>query len=547
MIWRNNHHPISLWLIAFLVITLYSCHNNTNNKQKSLSSIDSTLIQANDSALKNPEFSKAILTKIMPVAPDSLTLHEWLYTYAYTCLNASQLDTAQQLCRKILNFCSKEQPSEKINKLAAISENLLGNYYTYMCGPDSSICYYESALSKYSLLPDQSNVPNVYINLADANIRKNNYAKGVFYYRKALIISDSLKTTAQFDFPVYAGLAQAYMDLRDYENSEIYWEKAEKTLSERTLQEKFFFCNNRGNFYYYQDQFQKSIVWSRKALELVLPGHYTYNIGLCYLNLADLYLNLNKLDSANTYVEKCQSIFSKIENPSTSHYLTTIQIGIALKKNNLAQVKRLLVKNGDPKGIEQNLVSIRHHYLETFFVKTGDFKKAYYYQSQNTILNDSLRHDRAVKLTATYDMQYKLDTTLLSRNVQIANQSREVSLLRQQRYYLFAVGILFLIMVFLLYFFIRKKQDLQRLEYSSKLNRLRMQNIRNRISPHFVFNVLNGIPAQSGNVFATNNQTVFYHSTRNIIIGKMHTCHHSGACIRNIKNQSLFIPQFLFD
>jgi len=455
--------------------------------------MDSLYLQAKDSALTNQAFSKTILTKIMPQAPDSLTRHEWLYIYALTCFNANQLDTAYQLCRKILVFCPKEKPSARKNELVAITENLLGNYYTYMFVPDSSIYYYENSLSNFRLLPDQSTVPNVYINLADAHIRKSDYAKGVFYYRRALIISDSLQMTAQFDFPVYAGLAQAYMDLRDYENADVYWEKAEKTLSKRSLQEQFYFCNNRGNFYYYQEQYAESLPWSRKALALVLPGHYTYSIGLCYMNLADLYLNLNELDSANAYVEKCQSIFPDLDNPSTRHYLTTIQAGIALKRNDLTQAKKLLAEKGDSKNVEQNLVSIRHRYLELFYAKTGDFKQAYFYLSKNTALNDSLRHERAIKLAATYDMQYKLDTTLISRNVLIANQTREVSMLRQQRLYLFAVGFLVLVMAFLFYFFIRKKQDLQRLEYSSKLNRLRMQNIRNRISPHFVFNALNGI------------------------------------------------------
>ena len=48
----------------------------------------------------------------------------------------------------------------------------------------------------------------------------------LYYYRRALFICDSLGLPDRNKFPVYYGLGQTYMELRDFELSNHYYELA---------------------------------------------------------------------------------------------------------------------------------------------------------------------------------------------------------------------------------------------------------------------------------------------------------------------------------
>ena len=87
-------------------------------------------------------------------------------------------------------------------------------------------------------------VPDILINLADANNHLGRLDMGVFWYRKALLICDSLNMPSDRKFPIYYGLAQGYMTLRDYEQCDYYSELAAKNYDEMLPDEKHFYLNN---------------------------------------------------------------------------------------------------------------------------------------------------------------------------------------------------------------------------------------------------------------------------------------------------------------
>ena len=90
-------------------------------------------------------------------------------------------------------------------------------------------------------------IPDIYINIADIYTRKGAYDQRARYFRQALFVSDSLGIMDRMSFPIYFGLGETYMELRDFDLSDHFYRLAEKELDSRNLSEKFTFCNSRGN------------------------------------------------------------------------------------------------------------------------------------------------------------------------------------------------------------------------------------------------------------------------------------------------------------
>lgn len=489
---------LSLLLIAgtiFIILSLFSsfsCRKQINNAEsKNNLLIDFFLQQGKDSMYQNLSFSRIVIKKAMKLAPDSLSFYEAYNSYVLTYSIINQYDSANILVRKTINYCKRQKLSPPIYELLATSNNIIGFYYLQMSNPDSAISYYKKALMQYRLANKPDRIPDMYINLADASIKKGDYATCTFYYRKALLISDSLHLTNKIGYHIYLGLGQVYMELRDFELSDSYFNLAERFYKDMTLADKFTFCNNRGNYYYYKEEYIKALPWFKKAQNLASKGDYQFYINLCNLNLGDIYLNLNKPDSVLFYIDKSQVYFSTIKNKTALYYIATIRAGLALKQNNMQFARKVLEETKDSSNIEFNVLSIRNKYLQEYCAQTEHYKLAYYFQSRNIAINDSIRNDIAKKRIAELDLRYKQDTTLINKKLLIEKQTSQMSYLKLTSFIWILISLVVIIISVFIYFHMKRKKDLQWMKYMDQVTKLRMENIRNRISPHFIFNVLN--------------------------------------------------------
>ena len=500
MIIKNNTSiRILTNILAILIFTsIYSCKKTSSVRFSNNQLIDSFIQQAQDSLYNNITLSKDLLKKAMKIAPDSVMYYKAYSTYALTYSAINQYDSSLLLSHQVINFCKRQELSPRIYELLASSNNNIGVYYGQMSVPDSALYYFKEALKQYELANNTNRIPDMYINLADMYSRKGDFAMSAYYYRKALSKSDSLKITDKMGFPIYFGLGQIYMEVRDFELSDTYYRLAEKFYDNRTLAEKFTFCNNRGNFYYYKEEYDKALPWFQKAKKLVSKGDYQFYVNLCELNLGDIYLNLNKLDSVPDCLDKSYSYFSTIKNKTALYYISTIRAGLALKQKNTQLARKLLEETKDSSGVEANILSIRNKYLQKYYAQIGDFKQAYYYQAKNIAIDDSIRNDKAEKRISEIDMRYKQDTTLVNNKLVIQKQASQMKSLRYISFIWILICLIILSTFVYIFICLKKKKDLQQIKYMDKLIKLRMENIRNRVSPHFIFNIINNEISSSG-------------------------------------------------
>lgn len=136
------------------------------------------------------------------------------------------------------------------------------------------------------------------------------------------------------------------------------------------------------------------------------------------------------------------------------------------------------------------MLTIRNQYLQHYYEKAGDYRNAYKYLKRDYQLNDSIRSERIRTRVAELDMRYRQDTIVLRKEMQIQRQAGEVRVLRLSMYIWVLVCLLLAAGTVVIIWYMRKKREFLRERFFQQINRVRMENLRSRISPHFTFNVL---------------------------------------------------------
>lgn len=403
--------------------------------------------------------------------------------------------------RPISTLSSYNRPVKEYDKRAAacprwndvLSDvyNIEGNVWMQLNQPDSAVAYYEKSYA-YRLKGDKAHLlSDICMNLADAHLHRGELAHTASYYRRALFICDSLHLSEHSKFPVYCGLGQTYMDLRDFDLSNHYYELAGQFFDEMTVSEKWVYLNNRGNHYYYKKDYQEALVYMRQAAELIADyPQMVFESNLSKVNLGDLYLLTNRLDSAENNLNEGYRYFSEIKNNSAMHYIETLMIELSLKKGNIARAREMIARTASTGHVDANMLTIRNQYLQHYYEKAGDYRNAYEYLKRDYQLNDSIRSERIRTRVAELDMRYRQDTIVLRKEMQIQRQAGEVRVLKLSMYIWVLVCLLLAAGTVVIIWYMRKKREFLRERFFQQINRVRMENLRGRISPHFTFNVL---------------------------------------------------------
>lgn len=400
----------------------------------------------------------------MEEAKDSLVKYNYLAMTLKTYLITSQLDSAQIVIQQIHDFIERQHSSSQMADLESECFNMKGNIFARVGNMDSAEICFRKAYELRMRGTRIEVVPDILMNLADANNRLGKLDIGAAWYRRALLMCDSLHIASTKKPPIYYGLAQVYVTMRDFEQ-----------------------CD-----YYYREDYQTAIKYFQKVIDLV-EGYadMSFELNLGRLNLGDCYLQLNMVDLAVKYINECQLFFEEMGVSTALYYIDTQKIELALLQKDFQEARRLLSESVVPPGIDPDMVHIRNKYLQQFYEETGNYKRAYHYLQRNNQLDDSIRNERVRMRTADLTLRYQQDSTLMAHRVLLQEQKNKVLVLRQTQFVVFAVAVVSILTAVFLYLYSKKKRALLLARNHRTVSTLRLENIRNRLSPHFIFNVLN--------------------------------------------------------
>ena len=406
----------------------------------------------------------------------------------YAQMEGDSMNAASMRIKDFLDQHPKDK-SEPMRRLRAEWLKARGVYFTAIKGqPDSGIVYTERALEE---MKDLEGVDVLRVlamaNRADFYRQTGQLDKSADGYLQAIQIADSTGTGDSLGIPLMLGVSTAYTFMGDYHNGHRWWERLRSLLPVMKRDDQFIYYNNLGNDNFFQENYQDARDCFRKAADLVkgdeakLWDYYTA-LG----NLGEIYICLHQADSARQMVEQADSFFRRVNFPPLIYYMATSRIELKMLEGNMQEA--LAIAAASPKddiSIPAAKV-LRLKALEQLMRNTGRWQEAMNVHEELHGLNDSIHAAQSAMRMSAQLYQYKHDKERMKQQQEIDHQQLRAQLALA----LSVVAMLAVVVVIVLYELRRRKHRLQEMATQQQIISLRMENVRNRITPHFIYNAL---------------------------------------------------------
>ncbi len=453
---------------------------------------DSILAIYQDSMVESPQRVIDVFSGARLHLQDSLCFF-WLLSFESKCYYyLNRMDEALRTNEEVIGYCGRTEDSEVHRELLAEAWNSRGVFWQEQGIRDSARYSLMAAAGILQVIGERKLLPSVYINLADCYMQDGDYSRSGYFYRKALFTADSLGTESRGLFPIYSGLAKLYLELENFVESDLYFDKAEQADSLCTPYERYFFSNTRGNYYYNTKEYGRALDWFRKADLITESFPQPLYKAIIRGNIGEIFLLSRQPDSARFYLDDARRLFGETYGqPDLRYYMDGLYASLALQENDLVYAEQLLSQLYGLQNVNPLYAYYNNRRLEELYAKKGDYRKAYEFKLKAEQFDDSLRNVKVKNNLAEIDFRYRLDTTLLRKDILLMSVRNEMNWWRTVTFAIVLSLLLFGAVIFCLILYRRRKREKRYWAQTAIMNRLRMAVVRNRISPHFIFNVLN--------------------------------------------------------
>lgn len=477
--------------VLLVTATLVSCMSGNNYDNERTEEESQRYQTVNDSMMRMMPHVQDTIKAEMARAKDSLTWYDYYLMYGRHFLMTDAPDSTLPYAEQTLSFVNNaEEQTPRTRGLAAVALNAKAAYHYMMHHQaDSVIALYRKAYDLMLQSDMKQSLPDVSANMGDAYLAKNDMAEATRWYRRALVLVDSLDLPNSNALTLYMGLGRIYTTLHDFEQAKYYYEMADQRFDEMKPNMQSYFLNNYGNYFFYHREYEEALKTFRR-LKAHLKKYYDddyFDMYLCKINMADVFLNLGQIDSARHYLNQAEIYFRQQEVDAGIYYANTIRIGIALMEKKYADVERIVNHEGNISIADEGLTGIRNDYMNRYYAAIGNYQKAYAGLQHNRTKNDSAEYSR--KHMRASDIMTRLTEDTIRMHHQLELNKQEIRYAKTRTAFWMTLGILLAIILGFVWWFSRERK--RRLQNRLDMLTLRMANVRQRVSPHFVFNVLN--------------------------------------------------------
>lgn len=486
---------LSLYTIA--LIAFFACSGRESYDHERTPAQKELYKALNDSMQHMVPHALDDIRQAMHDAKDSLTWYDYYLMYGRHYLLSQSPDSLLPYAERTLDFVARaERQTPRTNGLAAMANSLIASYhYLLYHNTDSVLTLYQHAYDLMMQSDLKENLPDLCANMADAYIQKGDLPKASRWYRRALVLVDSLGLPTSNDLTLYMGLGRIYTSLRDFEHAKQYYEMADTMFDAMKPNMQSYFLNNYGNYYYYHREYEEALKMFKRLKAHIekYNAEENFDMYLCKINMADVYLNLNELDSAKQYVKEAEDYFTRQGVDVAIYYAHTIQIGIAIKEGQFIDVHNILMLEKRLNVNDANIVGIRDQYMDQFYAAVGDFRSAYEWLQAGKAKIDST--DSRLLNMRSEDIMTQLTEDTIRLHHQLAIKERETAYAHTRTaFWIILTTLIIALLLVMLWLFYEHKR---RLQNQLDMLMLRLSTTRQRISPHFVFNVLNSRASQT--------------------------------------------------
>ena len=402
-----------------------------------------------------------------------------------------QGDSMKVKSEQVAHFLQQHEDdqSSPMRRLRAEWLKAKGVWYGAIKGmPDSALVYTDRAIAEMNGL---SGVDELRIlamaNRADFYRQLGQLDYSVDGYLMALETADSTGLGEEMKIPLLLGVSTAYTFMGDYQNSEIWWRKTGELVNQMDERDQFIYYNELGNNHYFQEQYVGALDCFNKAASLVKDDkHRQWDYYTALTNLGEIHVCLGQADSARVIIAQVDSFFRKVDFPPILYYIETEKIKLALLDGRTQQALQMVNHCEFPTISIPAGKLLRLKAVEQVMRQTGNYQRAYEAHQEWHALNDSIQNANVRMQMSSRMLQYEHDKQLLEQQRTIDNERMKVRL----AWAFCAVALLAIGLLSVLIWFWRKRQKMHDMEVRQQIVGMRMENTRNRITPHFIYNAL---------------------------------------------------------
>lgn len=480
-----------MWRLAALLLWLVLIGSGCTSRKSETASLDSINQTIADSfRTHNIAFVRQAIARGKSEARDSDEYYNFvaqdIVRYFYTAQPDSMLLGTKCLSR----YLSGKPFSEFRNNLMIKCMQVKGIYYTQLVFNADSMLFYQKEACRYAQMGTNEEAKLLcYANLADAYKFGGDLSMSAITYRQAIALADSIRADTVSYIPLYSGLAATYTTLRDFEQSRIWWDKCGRLWPLMTVYDRFNYLNSLGNDYFYQKDYSRALETFLRLDSFLLDyPDMEWERHFCKANLSDIYLKLHKPAQARPLIAENLNYFgASAHNEMVMSHLHTQQMELALQDGNLARVDELVARYPYRPEMRSEQGLLRLDFLRRFSEFRHDWKQAFEYSRAYTSLSDSLRNERVRMKIAENRMRYERDATILNQCLVISDKEAEL-----MRIYALLAGVTVVVLILILLHLYRRRQVKRREgQMLRRIVAMKMENARNRITPHFIYNALN--------------------------------------------------------
>ena len=479
-----------LWLMGCMLLA--ACSSEKKEDDSWYRPIDEFVTQHQQMMQSQPD-SMILQIRNLKCGGKPELVEQWKRLIVAKCCYLKGADPeCQALIDSVNGFCRQHPDQETTFKIQSYADNLQGVLLQAVGKREPARTYYIKAYRELMKLDNHNDAIDICINIADASRQLGKLADASSWYRRANFLADSL-SLHEAQNSILAGLGQVYNDLRNYQLAHFYFRKAERQYPPRNPKDAHFFYNSWGNVYSSQEKPAEALKCFLKAQKATLQMGQPFMTAVVDANLGQTYLELNRLDSAQKYLANTTKFFFVQPNMQNDlqFYIDGLNAALALKQNHLDKASAILSKPYDLSKMSPNYLYLYHKGWADLYERKGQFAKALQYQKLMKQYDDSLRNATMVSNVQENELRFKQDTAIVRRDLTLQSTQAEA---KSSRLILLLVIGLLVVGVLALVVFYRYKSLRHKHQHREEMNRmmaLKMENVRNRFSPHFVFNVLN--------------------------------------------------------
>ena len=484
-----RHFTLLLLLAAGL---LGACHRHRTDSDHIMTRLEETLPIINS----QPRHCDSLYAAWQQHTADSGTWHRIQVFRATTHNLQGDSMGAEREYDKVRQYV-KRQPND--HALMGLLMNHCGVMYNRAANAPKSLHYFEAAVRHFERVPKRGYMLSAYLNLADAQSFTGDMAGSIASFNRLKLLADSLHVQ-QYDIATFIGLGTVYMQIENYVRAHHYFRLAQKELPQADEATRFDYYLRLGNCYYFEHKLHAAAQAFRQALPLAEALQYDNGMLACHTNLCEVHLMANDLANARRELRLADSLLQVMTRRAETYsivtaggvfYLQSLHTDLALAEGKPIRLDRLRQDTICPEaGITPRYLMLHYERLHKYAADRGDWRMALHFHMLATRYADTLRNERMTNRIAELSAQYRHDATLLKQRTALADyKQRETRLsLHLALMALCLVGMALIgTLIFHLY---RRKQHRRLAQQREQTTALRMEVVRNRVSPHYIFNVL---------------------------------------------------------